>query len=41
VPSEDPSSGTLAGKDLHKMGLLDLPKDKRYSLAVIQGDATG
>ncbi len=32
---------TVTGKDLHKMGLLELPKDKRFSLAVIQGAATG
>ncbi len=32
---------TYAGKDLHKMGVLELPKDKRLSLAVIQGAATG
>ena len=41
VPSGDESEGTITGKDLHKMGLLELPKDKRYSLAVIQGAATG
>jgi predicted Zn finger-like uncharacterized protein len=35
------SDGTVTGKDLHKMGLLELPKDKRFSLAVIQGAATG
>jgi predicted Zn finger-like uncharacterized protein len=32
---------TITGRDLHKMGLLELPKDKRFSLAVIQGAATG
>jgi predicted Zn finger-like uncharacterized protein len=32
---------TITGKDLHKMGVLELPKDKRYSLAVIQGAGTG
>ena len=32
---------TVTGKDLHKMGVLELPKDKRYSLAVIQGAGTG
>jgi predicted Zn finger-like uncharacterized protein len=32
---------TITGRDLHKMGLLELPRDKRYSLAVIQGAATG
>jgi predicted Zn finger-like uncharacterized protein len=35
------SGGTITGRDLHKMGILDLPKDKRFSLAVIQGGATG
>jgi predicted Zn finger-like uncharacterized protein len=35
------SSGTITGRDLHKMGLVELPKDKRFSLAVIQGAATG
>jgi predicted Zn finger-like uncharacterized protein len=34
-------SGTITGRDLHKMGVLELPKDKRFSLAVIQGAATG
>lgn len=40
-PAQDDAGSTITGKDLHKMGLLDLPKDKRYSLAVIQGAATG
>jgi predicted Zn finger-like uncharacterized protein len=35
------ADGTITGKDLHKMGVLELPKDKRFSLAVIQGAATG
>jgi predicted Zn finger-like uncharacterized protein len=34
-------AGTITGRDLHKMGLVELPKDKRFSLAVIQGAATG
>ncbi len=34
-------TGTITGKDLHKAGLIELPKDKRFSLAVIQGAATG
>ena len=34
-------SATIAGGDAHRMGLLQLPKDKRFSLAVIQGAATG
>jgi predicted Zn finger-like uncharacterized protein len=41
VPAADQTDGTITGKDLHKMGLLELPKDKRYSLAIIQGAATG
>ncbi len=51
APSTDPTpalgergeagSGTITGRDLHKMGLVELPKDKRFSLAVIQGAATG
>jgi predicted Zn finger-like uncharacterized protein len=32
---------TLGGADAHRMGLIQLPKDKRFSLAVIQGSATG
>jgi predicted Zn finger-like uncharacterized protein len=34
-------SATMAGADAARMGLLQLPKDKRFSLAVIQGAATG
>ena len=37
----DPGGGTITGRDLHKMGALELPKDKRFSLAIIQGGATG
>jgi predicted Zn finger-like uncharacterized protein len=33
--------GTITGRDLHKMGMVELPKDKRFSLAIIQGAATG
>jgi predicted Zn finger-like uncharacterized protein len=42
-PPESPSAAasTVAGGDAHKMGLLQLPTDKRFSLAVIQGSATG
>lgn len=40
-PTPVAGSETMAGKDLHGAGLLELPKDKRFSLAVIQGDATG
>jgi predicted Zn finger-like uncharacterized protein len=40
--SVDEQAGqTITGKDLHKLGVLELPKDKRYSLAVIQGSGTG
>jgi len=40
--SAAPDAGvTLGGADAHRMGLIQLPKDKRYSLAVIQGAATG
>ena len=35
------AGATLGGADAHRMGLIQLPKDKRYSLAVIQGAATG
>ena len=38
---EGPGMGTITGKDLHKAGVVELPKDKRFSLAVIQGAATG
>jgi predicted Zn finger-like uncharacterized protein len=42
VSSQEERAGqTITGKDLHKMGILELPKDKRYSLAVIQGAGTG
>jgi predicted Zn finger-like uncharacterized protein len=34
-------SATVSGRDAHRMGLIELPRDKRYSLAVIQGEATG
>ena len=40
-PVPDVGGGTITGKDLHKMGALELPKDKRFSLAIIQGGATG
>jgi predicted Zn finger-like uncharacterized protein len=40
-PGLDDPAGTLTGRDLHKAGLIELPKDKRFSLAVIQGAATG
>jgi predicted Zn finger-like uncharacterized protein len=38
---QETGSATVAGGDAHRMGLLQLPKDKRFSLAVIQGAATG
>lgn len=42
VPAaEEPGSQTMAGRDLHSSGALELPKDKRFSLAIIQGAATG
>jgi predicted Zn finger-like uncharacterized protein len=46
APSPAPIGGgtgeaTVAGGDAHQMGLLQLPTDRRFSLAVIQGDATG
>jgi predicted Zn finger-like uncharacterized protein len=40
APAAD-MGATLGGADAHRMGLIQLPKDKRYSLAVIQGAATG
>ena len=41
TPEPEPGSGTLAGRDLHQMGVIELPRDRRFSLAVIQGAATG
>ncbi len=38
---EEVGGATVTGRDLHKMGVIELPKDKRFSLAVIQGAATG
>ena len=42
-PTTRPEAGTatVAGGDAQRMGLLQLPKNKRFSLAVIQGIATG
>ena len=37
----EPGGATVSGSDAHSLGLLQLPKDKRFSLAVIQGAATG
>jgi len=41
APAGEVGGSTITGRDLHKMGVLELPKDKRFSLAVIQGGATG
>jgi len=41
VPGIAPEDATSTGKDLIKAGLLELPRDKRYSLAVLQGVSTG
>ncbi len=41
APVPEFGSATVTGKDAHKMGLIELPRDKRFSLAVIQGEATG
>lgn len=38
---EEVGGSTVAGKDLQRMGILELPRDKRYSLAILQGAATG
>jgi len=40
-PTEAPGSSTISGGDAQRMGILQLPTDKRFSLAVIQGPATG
>ena len=40
-PRRPAGDGTMTGRDLHRQGILELPKDKRFSLAVIQGGATG
>ena len=41
APVPEPGGATVSGSDAHSLGLLQLPKDKRFSLAVIQGAATG
>lgn len=43
APSGQGGAGsvTVTGGDAHKMGLLELPTDRRFSLAIIQGAATG
>jgi predicted Zn finger-like uncharacterized protein len=40
-PEVTPGSGTITGKELHRAGMVELPKDRRFALAVIQGAATG
>jgi predicted Zn finger-like uncharacterized protein len=40
-PRRPAGDGTMTGRDLHRQGMLELPRDKRFSLAVIQGGATG
>jgi predicted Zn finger-like uncharacterized protein len=40
-PRAPEAGSTITGMDLHKLGMLELPKDRRFSLAVIQGPATG
>lgn len=39
--AESLGDSTVTGANLHKMGALELPKDRRFSLAVIQGAGTG
>lgn len=41
IPGVAPEDATSTGKDLIKAGLVELPKDKRYSIAVLQGVSTG
>jgi predicted Zn finger-like uncharacterized protein len=41
APPPPDGGQTITGQDLHKMGILELPRDKRFSLAAIQGPATG
>jgi len=41
VAPPETGSATLVGGEAARMGLLQLPRDKRFSLAVIQGAATG
>jgi predicted Zn finger-like uncharacterized protein len=42
VPPDALAGGqTVTGQDMLKMGLAELPRDRRFSLAVIQGPATG
>jgi predicted Zn finger-like uncharacterized protein len=39
-PAAAPQAGTVTGRGIEK-SIVELPKDKRFSLAVIQGPATG
>jgi len=43
TPVQPPETGgaTITGGDALRLGILQLPKDRRFSLAVIQGPATG
>ena len=41
VQPREAGTQTLAGGDALRLGVLQLPKDRRFSLAVIQGPATG
>jgi len=41
APLPEVGSSTLAGRELRSLGIVELPKDRRYSLAVLQGPATG
>jgi predicted Zn finger-like uncharacterized protein len=41
LPGVAPEDATSTGKDLIKAGLVELPKDKRFSIAVLQGLSTG
>lgn len=36
-----PQDATSTGRDLIQSGMVEIPKDKRYSLAVLQGPSTG
>jgi predicted Zn finger-like uncharacterized protein len=40
-PPAAPGAATMTGGDAHRLGLLPMPSDRRFSLAVIQGAATG
>jgi predicted Zn finger-like uncharacterized protein len=40
-PEVEAGGETVGGVEAHRMGLVQMPKDRRFSLAVIQGAATG